>query len=74
MARLIELTQPDGSPALVNPDGVTLVITPNASLGFPPAARSVVFMGTQTLAVTETVAQVQARLVAAHPARGRKAS
>jgi hypothetical protein len=74
MARLIELTQPDGSPALVNPDGVTLVITPSASLGFPQAARSVVFMGTQTLAVTETVAQVQARLVAAHPARGRKAS
>jgi hypothetical protein len=74
MARLIELTQPDGGPALVNPDAVTLVLTPNAGLGFPQAARSVVYMGTQLVAVTETVAQIQALLDATHPARGRKAS
>ena len=73
MARLIELTQPDGSPALVNADAITLVVTPNASLGFHQATRSVVYTGSQPLAVTETVAQVQARLQAARAVRGRKA-
>jgi hypothetical protein len=49
------------------------VITPNANLGFHQATRSVVYTGTQPLAVTETVAQVQARLQAARAVRGRKA-
>jgi hypothetical protein len=57
----------------VNPDAITLVITPNANLGFHQATRSVVYTGTQPLAVTETVAQVQARLQAARAVRGRKA-
>ena len=62
MAKFVELTQPDGNPALVNADSVTLVITPNANLGFHATAKSVVYIGSQQIAVTQTVAQVKAQL------------
>jgi hypothetical protein len=62
MAKLIELTQPDGAPALINVESITMVITPNANVGAHPNAKSLVYLGAQQLAVTETVAQVKAKL------------
>jgi hypothetical protein len=62
MAKLVELTQPDGNPALVNADAILLVLTPNANLGFHPTAKSVVYVGSQQIAVTQTIGQIKAQL------------
>ncbi len=62
MAKIIQLTQPDGNPALVNTDAIVLVITPNANLGVNPAAKALVYVGAREIAVTESVAQVKAHL------------
>lgn len=62
MAKLLELTQPDGDPALVSVDAITLVVTPNRNLGFHPAARSVVYVGSQQVAVTQTVEQIRTQV------------
>ena len=62
MAKLVEFTQPDGKPMLVNADAVTLVQTPNAAMGYHNAANALLTVGGQVVAVTETVAQVKAKL------------
>jgi hypothetical protein len=62
MAKMVQLTQPDGNPALINAEAVLLVITPNANLGVNPAAKALVYVGGQQIAVTETVAKVKEQL------------
>ena len=62
MAKLVELTQPDGKPVLVNADAVTLVQTPNEAMGYHRAANALVTVAGQVVAVTETVTQVKAKL------------
>ena len=62
MARLVELTQTDGKPVLVNADAVTLVQTPNAAMGYHGAANALLTVAGQVVAVTETVAQLKTKL------------
>lgn len=62
MAKIIQVTQPDGNPALVNAEEVVLVLTPNASLGVNPAAHALLYVGAHQIAVTETVAQIRGQL------------
>jgi hypothetical protein len=62
VAKLLELNQSDGKPALVNAGAITLVITPNEKLGFDPAVNSIVYVGGQQIGVTQTVAQVKSQL------------
>ena len=61
MAKIIQVTQANGNPALINAEAVTLVITP-PNEGVPPGAQAIVYMGGQQLAVRETVAQIKALL------------
>jgi len=62
MAKIIQVTQPDGNAALVNAEAVSLVLTPNPNLGFHPSAKAVIYVGDQHIAVTEPVAQIKALL------------
>ena len=63
MAKIIQLTQANGNPALVNADAVTLVVTPPPPTdSVPPGVQAIVYLGGQQLAVRETVAQIKALL------------
>jgi uncharacterized protein YlzI (FlbEa/FlbD family) len=60
VAKIVQVTQANGNPALINADAVTLVITPPEAA--PTGARAIVYMGSQQLAVRESVAEVKALL------------
>jgi uncharacterized protein YlzI (FlbEa/FlbD family) len=61
MANVIQLTQANGNPCLVNTGAVTHVITPPAE-GSPVGARAIVYIGGQQLAVRESVADIKGQL------------
>ena len=62
MAKMVQLTQADGNPCLINAESVVLVITPNPDIKMPSGAKTLVYLGTQQMAVIETVAEVKAKL------------
>ena len=61
MAKIVRVTQANGNPALLNCDAVTHVITPPAE-GVPAGAHAIVYLGSQQLAVRETVDEIRALL------------
>ena len=61
MAKIIQLTQANGDPALANAEAITHVITPPAQ-GAAPGARAIVYVGGRELAVRETVVDIKALL------------
>jgi hypothetical protein len=61
VAKIIQVTQANGNPALLNADAVTYVITPPPT-SVPAGAKAIIYFGAQQLAVQETVADIKALL------------
>jgi hypothetical protein len=61
VAKIVQVTQANGNPALINTEAVTLVITPAEPV--PAGASAIIYFGGgQQIAVRETVAEVKAVL------------
>lgn len=61
MAKIVQVTQANGNPALVNIEAITHVITPPTE-GVPAGARATIYLGAQQLSVRESVAEIKALL------------
>ena len=61
MAKVVQLTQANGNPALVNAEAISHVVTPPTE-STAPGARAIVYLGSQQLAVRETVAEIKGLL------------
>jgi hypothetical protein len=60
VAKIVQVTQANGNPALVNLEAITHVITPPE--GVPAGARATIYLGAQQLSVRESVADIKALL------------